>query len=56
MVDFRRDWPVFVLLAGVIVFFAYVIIKGRQQEKKDKQGQKDMQGGADQSKRRRDDG
>lgn len=37
MVDFRRDWPVFVLLAGVIVFFAYVIIQGNRSGKADKE-------------------
>ncbi len=56
MLDLQRNWPVYILLAGVVVFFAYVIIKGRQQGKEDKEGQKDMRGDADQSKGRRDDG
>ena len=28
-----QDWPVYVLLGAVALFFIYVIIKGRQGEK-----------------------
>jgi hypothetical protein len=56
MLDLQRNWPGTILLGGVVVFYTYVIIKGRQQEKKDKEGQRDMRGDADQSKWRRDDG
>lgn len=34
MVDLQRDWPVYILLAGVVVFFAYVIFKGNRPDKK----------------------
>lgn len=37
-------------------FFAYVIIKGRQQGKEDRGDQKDMRGSADPSEGRKDDG
>lgn len=39
MLDLQKNWPVYVLLTGVIVFFAYVIIKSRRQEKSDKKFQ-----------------
>jgi len=56
MLSLEKNWPVYILLAGVVVFFAYGIIKSRQQEKKDTEGQRDVQMSADQSKGRRDDG
>lgn len=34
-----RDWPVYVLLAGVVFFFGYVIIKSNLPEKKNKEDQ-----------------
>lgn len=39
MLDLQKNWPVYILLAGVVVFFTYVIIKSRQQEKSDKKPQ-----------------
>ena len=30
------NWLVAILVGGVLYFFAYVVIKGRQEEKKDK--------------------
>jgi len=32
-----KDWPVYVLLSAVIFFFAWIIISGRMQEKKEKE-------------------
>jgi hypothetical protein len=34
-----QDWPVYVLLGGVVVFVIYVIIKGNQGEKEKKEAQ-----------------
>ena len=31
------NWVVFILVSGVLFFFAYVVIKGRQERQKDKQ-------------------
>jgi heme/copper-type cytochrome/quinol oxidase subunit 2 len=35
------DWVVLILVGGVLSFFAYVVIKSRQEEKKDKKGDHD---------------
>jgi len=32
-----QDWPVYLLLAAVVFFFGYVVIKSNIQEKKDNQ-------------------
>ena len=37
MLSLERDWPVYVLLAGVICFFAYVIIQGNRSGRTDKE-------------------
>ncbi len=37
--DLAKDWPVYLLLGGVLYFFGYVIIKGNMPEKKDKGGE-----------------
>lgn len=37
--DLSKDWLVYILLAGMIWFFTYVIIKGNQKPKDGKQGQ-----------------
>ena len=34
--DFSKDWLAYVLIIGMTVFFAYLIIKGRQMSKDDK--------------------
>lgn len=39
--DLSRDWLVYVLLAGIIWFFSYVVIKGNQAQKKDRQDKND---------------
>lgn len=31
------DWVVLILVGGVLCFFAYVVIKGRQEERKQSQ-------------------
>lgn len=36
MPDLTKDWPVLVLVGGVLYFFAYVVVKGRQEERKNK--------------------
>ncbi len=33
-VNLAKDWPVFIMLGGVLYFIAYVIIKGNMPEKK----------------------
>jgi len=35
-VNLAKDWPVFIMLGGMLYFFAYVIIKSNMPEKKDK--------------------
>ena len=45
--DLSKDWLVYVLLAGMIWFFTYVIIKGNQGPKDDK---KDQDGAKNQDK------
>lgn len=38
-VNFAQDWPVFILLGAVVVFFLYVVISGRKNSQKpDKSG------------------
>jgi len=32
-IDVYQDWPVYVLLGGVVFFFVYVIINGHMNEK-----------------------
>ena len=31
-----KDWPVYVFVGGALFFFAFVIISGRMQDKKNK--------------------
>lgn len=35
-IDLQRDWPAYLLLGAVIVFFLYVIIKSNLDERKNK--------------------
>jgi len=37
--NLAQDWPVYVLLGIVVLFFGYVIVKGNMQDKKNKQEQ-----------------
>ncbi len=36
-INIAQDWPVYILLGAVAFFFIYAIIKGRQQEKRNKE-------------------
>ncbi|MDD2752218.1 MAG: hypothetical protein PHN59_03730 [Candidatus Omnitrophica bacterium] len=36
-INFAQSWPVYLMLVAFVVFVIYVIINGRQQEKKDKE-------------------
>jgi len=35
--NFAQNWPVFILLGLIVSFFTFVIIKGNQQERMDKE-------------------
>jgi len=35
MLDLERNWPVYIMLAGVVIFFAYMVIKGNKPGKRD---------------------
>jgi len=37
--NLAQDWPMYVLLGAVVLFFIYVIIKGNLSEKKNKEEQ-----------------
>lgn len=37
---YEQDWPVYILLTGVFVFFVYVVVHSKLQEKKDKEQKK----------------
>lgn len=39
-IDLQRDWPGYLLLAAVIVFFIYAIIKSNLDERKNRKQKK----------------
>lgn len=36
-INYEQDWPVYILLTGVFVFFVYVVVHSKLQEKKRKE-------------------
>lgn len=38
-IDVCKDWPVYVLLGGVVFFFVYVIVNGHMNERNSKKQQ-----------------
>jgi len=35
-INLAQDWPVYILLGAAVYFFIYVIVKGNQAQKEDK--------------------